>query len=156
MADAGRAVVVAAPLGRLTGRQLRLIAGLVRPGDVARLAAAGRIVLPLPGHGTGAAPKPSDDALDRLAAGGLLTRDDHALASVTACAGMSCARSLADVRALASRVPGLDAVHWAGCERHCGLPADATAVVATADGRFTRGDDAARRTLSLTAAGRTA
>ena len=87
---------------------------------------------------------------------GLVTGDDHALASVTACAGMTCARSLADVRALATRVPGLDTVHWAGCDRHCGQPGDATAVVATADGRFTVGNGAARRTLSLTAAGRTA
>jgi precorrin-3B synthase len=146
--DARPTVVVAAPLGRLTARQLRLVAGLVRPGDVARLAAAGRIVLPLAGA--------ADAALARLAAAGLVTGDDHALASVTACAGMTCVRSLADVRALATSVPGLDAVHWAGCDRRCGLPADATAVVATPAGQYELGDGADRRTLSLTAPGRPA
>jgi precorrin-3B synthase len=146
--DARPTVVVAAPLGRLTARQLRLVAGLVRPGDVARLAAAGRIVLPLAGA--------ADAALARLAAAGLVTGDEHALASVTACAGMTCVRSLADVRALATSVPGLDAVHWAGCDRRCGLPADATAVVATPAGQYELGDGADRRTLSLTAPGRPA
>jgi precorrin-3B synthase len=128
---AASAVVVAARLGRLTARQLRLVAGLVRPGDVVRLSTAGRIVLPLPG--------PEYDALGRLAAAGLLTSDDHPLASVTACAGTTCSRSLADVRAVAAPVPGLDAVHWAGCDRRCGLPADATAVVATSAGRYELG-----------------
>jgi hypothetical protein len=33
-------------------------------------------------------------------------------------------------------------VHWAGCGRRCGLPADATAVVATSDGRLVFGDGA--------------
>jgi len=124
-------VVVAAPLGRLTAPQLRLLAGLVRRGDVARLSAAGRIVLPLPG--------PGPDALGRLATAGLLTGDDHPLATVTACAGMTCSRSLADVRAAAAPVPGLDAVHWAGCDRRCGLPADAAAMIATAAGRYELG-----------------
>jgi precorrin-3B synthase len=126
------AVVIAAPLGRLTAAQVRLIAGLVRPDSCARLSAAGRIVLPL------AEPEPA--ALTRLAGAGLVVRDDEALAAVTACAGMGCASSLADVRALATRVPGLAAVHWAGCDRGCGRPADATAVVARAGGQFTLDD----------------
>jgi len=130
------AVVAGAPLGRLTARQLRLVAGLVRPRDVVRLSAAGRIVLPLPGDAAGTTPGPAGDARDRLAAAGLLTGDDHPLANVTACAGMTCARSLADVRAVAAPVPGLDAVHWAGCDRRCGLPADATAMVATSAGQY--------------------
>jgi hypothetical protein len=37
---------------------------------------------------------------------------------------------------VASRVPGLAAVHWAGCGRRCGLPADATAVVAISADQF--------------------
>jgi precorrin-3B synthase len=153
---AASTVVVAAPLGRLTARQLRLVAGLVRPGDVARLTAAGRIVLPLPAGGGDAGPGPAADALDRLAASGLLTRGDHPLAAVTACAGMTCARSLADVRGVAAPVPGLDAVHWAGCDRRCGLPADAAAVVATSAGHYELADDAGRRSLSLAAPGRPA
>jgi precorrin-3B synthase len=135
--------VVAAPLGRLTAPQLRLIAGLLRPGEAARLTAAARIVLPLAGS--------ADAALHRLDGAGLLVDDGHELSAVTACAGMTCASSLADVRALAARVPGLGAVHWAGCDRRCGLPADATAVVATADGRFALGDGT---TVVATAAGR--
>jgi hypothetical protein len=53
---------------------------------------------------------------------------------------MTCASSLADVRSVAARVQGLAAVHWAGCGRRCGLPADATAVVATPDGPFMLND----------------
>jgi precorrin-3B synthase len=131
-APGGGSLAVAAPLARLTAAQVRLVAGLVRPGDVARLAAAGRIVLPLSG--------PAPAALGRLADAGLITGDDHGLAAVTACAGMTCGRSLADVRSAATRLPGLAAVHWAGCERRCGLPADATAVVATPGGGFTLAD----------------
>jgi precorrin-3B synthase len=142
------AVIVAAPLGRLTAAQLRLAASLVRPGEIARLAAAGRIVLPLAG--------PADAALTRLAAAGLVTSDDHELAAVTACAGAACTRSLADVRSLAARVPGAGAVHWAGCDRRCGLPADATAVVATSGGGFAVDDHTGHPVLGPTAAARPA
>jgi precorrin-3B synthase len=132
--DAEQLVVVAAPLARLTTAQVRLVARMLRPGEVARLAAAGRIALPLA--------DPAGAALQRLDDAGLVVSDGHELAPVTACAGMACGRSLADVRVLAGRVPGLGAVHWAGCGRQCGLPADATAVVATADGRLVFGDGA--------------
>jgi precorrin-3B synthase len=125
---------VAAPLARLTVPQLKLIAALVRPGEVARLAAAGRIVLPLTG--------PAGAVLPRLAGAGLLVADDHPLSGVTACSGTACASSLADVRSLAAPVPGLAAVHWAGCSRRCGLPADATAVVASSASQFTVADGA--------------
>ena len=127
--DAAPVVVVAAPLARLTAPQLRLVAALVRPGEVARLAAAGRIVLPLTGR--------AGAALPQLAAAGLLVADDHPLSGVTACSGTACGSSLADVRSLAAPVPGLAAVHWAGCGRRCGLPADATAVVASSASQFT-------------------
>jgi precorrin-3B synthase len=128
----GAAVVAAAPLARLTAAQLRLIASLTRPGEVVRLATAGRIVLPLA--------RPVTAAVERLAGAGLLVSDDHELAPVTACSGLSCASSLADVRLLATRIPDADAVHWAGCSRRCGLPPDAVAVVATSADRFTVGD----------------
>jgi precorrin-3B synthase len=145
--------VVAAPLARLTATQLRLLGRMVRPADVARLAAAGRVVLPLA--------EPVDAALARLARAGLLVSDDHVLSAVTACSGMSCARSLADVRSLATRVPalaisaagldtgvaGVSAVHWAGCGRRCGRPADAAVVVATSAGQFTLGDGPGARTF---------
>ena len=131
--------VVAAPLGRLTASQVRLIAGLLRPGEAARLTAAARIVLPLA--------ESADAALQRLDEAGLLVSDGHELSGVTACAGMTCASSLADVRSLAARVPGLAAVHWAGCDRRCGLPADATPVVATSADRFEFGDSDFRQLL---------
>ena len=138
--DTAPLAVVAAPLARLTAAQLRLIARLIRPGETARLTAAGRIVLPL------AAPVRA--ALPRLAAAGLLVADDHAFSAVTACSGMTCASSLADVRSLAARIPGLEAVHWAGCGRRCGLPADATAVVAVSAGQFTVAGPAGQRVLT--------
>jgi len=141
--DADRVVVIAAPLARLTTAQLRLVARMLRPGEVARLTAAGRIVLPL-AAGADALPgaDPAGAALQRLDDAGLVVSDGHKLAAVTACAGVACGRSLADVRTLAGRVPGLGAVHWAGCSRRCGLPADAAAVVATPDGRLVFGDGA--------------
>jgi precorrin-3B synthase len=129
---ADSAAVVAAPLGRLTAAQVRLVAGMVGPAGTVRLTAAGRIVVPLA--------EPAQPALARLAGAGLLVRDDHPLAQVTACAGLGCASALADVRALATRVPGLAAAHWAGCDRGCGRPADATAVIATPTGQFTLDD----------------
>ena len=132
------AIVVAAPLGRLAAAHLDLLAALLPPGEVARLAAAGRVVVPLAGL--------AEAARSRLAGIGLLAADDHPLAGVTACSGTACARSLADVRALATRV-GDDPVHWAGCGRRCGLPADAVPVVATAADRFLVGDDPAPRGL---------
>jgi precorrin-3B synthase len=141
--DAAPLAVVAAPLARLTAAQLRLIARLVRRGEAARLTAAGRIVLPLAA--------PADAAMPRLAAAGLLVCDDHVLSAVTACSGMTCASSLADVRSLATRIPGLAAVHWAGCGRGCGLPADATAVVATSASHFTVADPAGQRVLTARA-----
>jgi precorrin-3B synthase len=130
------AIVVAAPLGRLDAAHLDLVAALLPPGEVARLAAAGRVVVPLAGL--------AEAARSHLARAGLLVADDHPLAAVTACSGTACARSLADVRALATRVGG-DPVHWAGCGRRCGLPADAVPVVATAADRFLVGDDPAPR-----------
>ena len=141
--DTAPLAVVAAPLARLTAAQLRLIASLLRPREEARLTAAGRIVLPLAA--------PADAAMPALAGAGLLVSEDHALSAVTACSGMSCASSLADVRSLAARVPGLAAVHWAGCARRCGLPADATAVVATSAVRFTVAGPAGERVLTAQA-----
>ena len=122
------ALVVAAPLARLTGAQLDLTGSLLRAGAVLRLATAGRVVIPL-------AVAPSA-ALARLAGSGLLLRDDDRLAGVTACSGMACGQALADVRALARPLPGHPRTHWAGCSRSCGRPADAEVVVATGHDSF--------------------
>jgi precorrin-3B synthase len=142
---AGReVVVVAAPLGRLTRAQLDLIGSLLRAAEVLRLAAAGRVVIPL------AVPPPA--ALARLAASGLLLSDDHQLAGVTACSGLACSRALADVRALARPLPGHPRTHWAACPRSCGRPADAEVVVAAGPDSFRiAGRDAPARPLSALA-----
>jgi precorrin-3B synthase len=125
----GREVlVVAAPLGRLTPAQLDLTGSLLRPAEVLRLAAAGRVVIPL------AVTPPA--ALARLAGSGLLLSDDHRLAGVTACSGLACGHALADVRALAGPLPGHPRTHWAACPRGCGRPADAEVVVAAGPDSF--------------------
>jgi precorrin-3B synthase len=139
---AAAVVVVAAPLSRLDAAHLDLIAALLRRGAVVRLAAAGRVVVPLAG--------PAEPAVARLAAAGLLAADDHPLAGVTACSGTACERSLADVRALATRLGG-DPVHWVGCARMCAPPPRAVLVAATTFDRFLVGDDPAPRRLGAAA-----
>jgi len=120
-------MVVGARLGRLTVGQAGLIADLLRPGEVIRLGIAGRIVIPLASL---------DGGQDRLGAAGLLVNGDDPLASVTACSGMACHRSVADVRVAARPLAGHARTHWAGCARQCGLPPDAEAVVAVDASRY--------------------
>ncbi|MGW6505695.1 precorrin-3B synthase [Nonomuraea angiospora] len=77
-----------------------------------------------------------------LEAAGLVTDPASPWAGVSACTGRpGCAKSLADVREDARRwVATLDGppatpVHWAGCERRCGLPRGRVVqMVATGDG----------------------
>jgi hypothetical protein len=92
-----------------------------------------------------AGPRQPDDverAARLVAAAGLVTDPASDWRRVSACVGRpSCARALADVRALAAQVvPALGAapdgsptrVHLAGCERRCGRPTSAhREVVAT-------------------------
>jgi len=131
-AAADRAVLVAAaPLSRLDGAQAALIGGLLRPGEVLRLASAGRVVIPL-------AVTPAA-ALARLAGSGLLTSDGDPRSGVTACSGLACERAVADVRALARPLPGHPLAHWVGCPRGCGRPQDAELVVAEGPDRFLAG-----------------
>ena len=47
--EEGGALVVGARLGRLSGDQIELIAGLLAPGEVVRVGIAGRLVIPLAG-----------------------------------------------------------------------------------------------------------
>lgn len=126
---AGRDVLIAAArLGRLTTAEVTLTGSLLHPADVLRLAPAGRIVIPL-------AVAPAAAAA-RLAQTALLTSDEDTMSGVSACSGMACSRSVADVRALARPLPGRPRTHWAGCARGCGAPADADLIVATGPGSF--------------------
>lgn len=126
---AGRDVVVAGTrLGRLTAAQLTVTGSLLHRADVLRLAAAGRIVIPLA--------IPPVTACAQLAGSGLLTSGNDMMSGVSACSGMACSRSVADVRALARPLPGRPVIHWAGCARGCGAPADADLIVAAGPDRF--------------------
>jgi precorrin-3B synthase len=118
----GRVLVAAARLGRLTSAQALLIAELLRRGEVARIAIAGRLVVPLSAELAA--------ARERLADAGLLVSAADPLADVTACSGATCAKSAADVRVAARPLAGYPRTHWAGCARRCGRPTDAEPVIA--------------------------
>jgi precorrin-3B synthase len=139
----GGALVIAAPLGRLSSEQAALIGGLLRAGDVLRLGIAGRVVIPL-------AQRPAA-ALESLAGSGLLMSDDHELAGVTACSGMACLKATADVRASARPLPGHPRTHWAACPRGCGRPPDAELLVAEGPDSFLVPGEPAPRPLAVLA-----
>jgi len=88
------------------------------------------------------------DSLARLAAAGLLTGDDDALAGVTACSGLACNRAVADVRAAARPLPGHPRTHWAACPRSCGKPRDAEVVIAAGPDSFLLPGQSAPRPLA--------
>ncbi|MBZ6474815.1 nitrite/sulfite reductase [Streptomyces griseocarneus] len=149
--DGRWALSLAAPLGRLTAGQWRLLAraagrdgdgelrvtpwrGIVVPGLTARAAAAHRAA---------------------FADAGLVVSSGSPWHGAGACAGRpGCAKSLADVRAdaaacLTGTLPGGAGalpVYWSGCERRCGHPGGRWVdVLATDEGyRLAVRDDAAR------------
>ncbi|MEV4372978.1 precorrin-3B synthase [Nonomuraea sp. NPDC049637] len=133
--DGRVAIEALVPLGRLTSAQAGALADLGRP---VRLTPWRTVVLPdlspgSPGSsgspGSPGSPGEADRIERALAAAGLVTDPDSPWAGVTACTGRpGCAKALADVRADArqwvrslGRAPATP-VHWAGCERRCGLP----------------------------------
>jgi precorrin-3B synthase len=122
-------VVLAAPLSRLTSRQIGVTASVLAGREAIRIGIAGRLVIPLDLTAAGL-----DAVLAELAGAGLIVAPGHQLADVTACSGAACSRSLADVRAVAAPVSGHPRPHWSGCDRTCGLPPDAEPVIA-ADAR---------------------
>jgi precorrin-3B synthase len=124
--DRGTAVVLLAPLGRLTGAQLGWLARQLR-GSAARVTPWRSVVLPGLADATG--------VLREAAGLGFGVDAASPWLRVTACAGRpGCASALADVQAdaegFAARWPGR-IVHVSGCARHCGRPA-ATEVDVTA------------------------
>ena len=118
------ALVVGVPLGRPRPEQAQWLAGSAAE---LRITPWRRVVIP---HADPAA---------RPASVGLVTDPSSPWLAVTACAGRPrCRQALADVQADAAaaleRFAGRR-VHWSGCERRCGRPADVEVdVVATAEG----------------------
>ncbi len=91
-------------------------------------------------------------AQELLAAVGLVVEPDDAWVRITACAGKpGCAKSRTDVQADARAFAAISAprgalLHWAGCERGCGTPHGAVALLAEEDGYRVAGElDAADR-----------
>ncbi|MGR6917517.1 precorrin-3B synthase [[Actinomadura] parvosata] len=131
--DGRVALEVLVPLGRLTPAQLRALAG---SGPTVRFTPWRTAVL------LDLSPAEADRAERALTGAGLVADPASAWAGVTACTGRpGCGKALADVQADARRwVEGLDRapetpVHWAGCERRCGLPRGRVVeVIATGDG----------------------
>ncbi|MER7503770.1 precorrin-3B synthase [Nonomuraea pusilla] len=117
------------PLARLTAAQARTLADAATP---ARTVPEAEVVRFTPWRGVvlqDLSPETAARIRDRLTRAGLVTDPGSPWVGVTACTGRpGCAKSLADVRADASRwVAGRSRapetpVHWAGCERRCGLP----------------------------------
>ncbi|MCA1655503.1 MAG: precorrin-3B synthase [Pseudonocardiaceae bacterium] len=132
----GRAALVAgAPLGSLDRAQ------------AAALADVGADLVVTPWRSVVVAdlsPDRVEHVAEVLLAAGLLLDPAAPLARVTACTGRpGCAKALADVRADAEPLPGMDLpVHWSGCGRRCGRPrGEVVDVVANGDGyTMTRGD----------------
>ncbi|PZG05383.1 hypothetical protein C1J01_43560 [Nonomuraea aridisoli] len=131
--DGRVALEVVVPLGRLSSAQAEAIAA---QGAPVRLTPWRSVVL------LDLAPEAADRAAEALGAAGLVTDAASPWVGVSACTGRpGCAKSRADVQEDARRwVATLDAppptpVHWAGCERRCGLPrGQVVQMVATGDG----------------------
>ncbi|MFI7134363.1 precorrin-3B synthase [Nonomuraea sp. NPDC050153] len=141
--DGRVALEVVVPLGRLSAAQALAVAAAAEANDSehttgvpVRFTPWRTVVL------LDLSPAAADQAARVLAAAGLVTDPASPWAGVSACTGRpGCAKSLADVQEDARRwVATLDGppatpVHWAGCERRCGLPRGRVVqMVATGDG----------------------
>ncbi|WP_234362933.1 cobalamin biosynthesis protein CobG [Streptomyces formicae] len=124
------AVLVQAPLGRVSVAQLRAL--LPAPGGEVRVTPWRGFVVP------GFTDEAARERLRVLADAGFVTEPGSPWLGVGACTGRpGCAKSLADVRADAVPGNGGLPVHWSGCERRCGHPhGDWVDVLATGDGRY--------------------
>nr|WP_308250018.1 hypothetical protein [Sphaerisporangium fuscum] len=143
------AIVVMAPLGRLTAGQAQALAAAAEAGDgEIRLTPSRTLIVP------GIDGDAVTPWLTRLGAAGLVGDPESEWNGVTACTGRpGCAKSLSDVRAdAASATARMEAarpavrdaeprgrlpVHWAGCERRCGRPGGTVVtVIATGNGGY--------------------
>ncbi|GAA2319076.1 precorrin-3B synthase [Nonomuraea roseoviolacea subsp. roseoviolacea] len=136
--DGRVALEAVVPLGRLSAGQARAVAEVAATSGEAPVRFTPWrtvVLLDLP-------PAAADRTARALAAAGLVTDPASPWAGVSACTGRpGCAKALADVQEDARRwVATLEAaperpVHWAGCERRCGLPrGPVVQMVATGDG----------------------
>ncbi|MGI5284599.1 precorrin-3B synthase [Nonomuraea polychroma] len=134
--DGRVALEAVVPLGRLSAAQARTIADVACDGMPIRFTPWRTIVI------LDLSPADADGARLTLEAAGLVTDPASPWVGVSACTGRpGCAKSLADVQEDARRwVAALDGppatpVHWAGCERRCGLPrGQVVQIIATSDG----------------------
>jgi precorrin-3B synthase len=146
--DGRVALEAVVPLGRLSALQAHTIADAASAcGGTDRRAAASEAV---PVRFTpwrtvvllDLSPTAADRAARTLHEAGLVTDPESPWIGVSACTGRpGCAKSLADVQEDARRWvaalegPPATPVHWAGCERRCGLPRGRVVQrVATGDG----------------------
>jgi precorrin-3B synthase len=120
------AISAAVPLGRLSVHQAETLGRVADDGSGEIRATPWRTVLlpDLP-------PNRVDGWLAVLGSAGLGLSSTSPLTNVSSCAGRpGCARSLADVRGDALRIHTAPTtgtplpVHWSGCQRGCGRPAD--------------------------------
>ncbi|SDK94120.1 precorrin-3B synthase [Nonomuraea jiangxiensis] len=154
--DGRVALEVVAPLGRLSAAQARALATVASGTDgecAAQERAAGRVSDPatdVPVRLTpwrtvmflDLSPEAAGRAERTLAEAGLVTDPASPWVGVSACTGRpGCAKARADVQQDARRWvaeldgPAPDPVHWAGCERRCGLPRGRVVqLTATGDG----------------------
>ncbi|MEU1799975.1 precorrin-3B synthase [Streptomyces sp. NPDC019937] len=127
--DGRHAVSVLVPLGRVGAAPWRLLAGLASRGGSGELRVTPWRGVVLPGFTADGAAAASREVADA----GLVTDPGSPWAGVGACTGRpGCAKSLADVRAHATRAvadaprsPGAPPpvpVYFSGCERRCGHP----------------------------------
>ncbi|RVX46758.1 precorrin-3B synthase [Nonomuraea polychroma] len=134
--DGRVALEAVVPLGRLSAAQARTIADVACDRVPIRFTPWRTIVL------LDVPPAGADGVTRSLEAAGLVTDPASPWVGVSACTGRpGCAKSLADVQEDARRwVAALDSppatpVHWAGCERRCGLPrGQVVQMIATGDG----------------------
>lgn len=127
--------VAAAPLGRLNAGQIEAVNAVGAAGDgTIRITPWRSVVIP---H-----VRSTVSTSKQLADAGLVTDPASAWMGVTACAGMrACGHAQEDVRADATSavarrlVRTSELIHWSGCSRRCGHPADgAIEIVASHNG----------------------
>ena len=121
----GRALGTAAPVGRpptVGGQVGHVPFGRLTPAHLAALSSTDVVLTPW--HSV-VVPGGVDLSL-------FVTDPDSPWIGLTACVGVQCASSLADVRADA--VPSEVPTHWSGCVRRCGKPAGSADVLATVEG----------------------